>query len=331
MADINSPLVRLVPPAELPVRIPDWPEAVGIAICRAGGRTISLQPYHLREAAPALKRRLVAEAGDALRGFAVHPAVKGLIDAKLPPAEDLRLISELEQALRSMPRLVEEASDFAINFEFASEEGLGLDGLNDQTRRRREDQGAKPTDQLPVGYHAFVKAEPDCEVISGAMLRPVGAAGVDLLLVPEKSLPLRFIPADAPVLVREDSLRVAIPLGPVLDAGRLPPALRLPAGALLLGATGGKPVPALVLRRRGYLFVAPDYAAIANPVSAAPATPARVALPWKTISLLLAGLALIAGVAVAGWFLLPATTEARGPTAPVQDLRENLFAPRTGG
>ena len=328
MSDFNTPLVRLVPPAEMPVRIPDWPEAVGIAICRVNGRIISLQPYHLRETGIALKRRLVEEAGEDLRGFAVHPAVKGLATAKLSPAEDLHMLSELEQSLRSMPRLVEEVADFAINFEFASEEGLSLDGLADQARRKGEEQPGKVADQLPVGYRMFVKSDMTSEVISGAVLRPVGAQGVDLLLVDEKQIPAREIPPEATVLVREDSLRVAIPLASLLENGRLPRALRLPAGSLLPPQGDGRPVPALVLRRGGYLFVAPDYGAVAHPALTAGLNLKRRRLPWLAIGIFTGAAALIAAAAVGTLLLLSGENRKTGPVAPVEGLRENLFAPR---
>ncbi|MCB5410872.1 hypothetical protein [Pseudogemmobacter faecipullorum] len=330
MSDFNTPIVRLVSPAELPVRIPDWPEAVGIAICRAGGRIISLQPYHLQESGTALKRRLVEEAGDSLRGFAVHPGLKGLPAAKLSPAEDLHLLSELEQSLRSMPRLVEEVADFAINFEFAAEEGLSLDGLSDQARRKGEDQPGKASDQLPVGYHAFVKSDTTSEVISGAVLRPVGAQGVDLLLADEKQIPLREIPPEAQVLVREDSLRVAIPLAALLENGRLPRAIRLPAGSLLPPQGDGRPVPALVLRRGGFLFVAPDYSALAHPALTAASATKRRRLPWLAIGIGAGAVALVAAIAATTLLLLAGDNRRAAPLPPVEGLRENLFAPRAG-
>lgn len=329
MSDIHSPVIRLIGPTEMPVRIPDWPEAVGIAICRSEGRILCFQPYHERETPMALKRRLLDAAGEKMRGFSIHPPLQGIPAAKLGPAEDLQMIADLEKSLRTIPRLVEEVHDFAINFEFADEEGLSLDGLTDQARRKGEDAPARITDHLPVGYHPFVKADPNCEVIAGAVLRPQGAAGTDLLLVPEKDLNPREIPPEANVLVREDSLRVAIALGPLLVKGQLPRALRMPAGALMLSQSGGKPVPALVLRRGGFLFVAPDYAALAQP-AAVTSGPKKKGFPWLAIGLGLGAVAMVAGVVAATMWFMSSVETVSAPAAPVQNLRNELFAPVSG-
>ncbi|MFC0281193.1 hypothetical protein ACFOHK_07610 [Falsigemmobacter intermedius] len=329
MADHHAPIVRLFGPGELPVRIPDWPEAVGLAVCRVEGKTLAFVPWHVSEKPQVLRRRLVNEAGPALQGFVFYPAAKGSTPVTLPPGEDARILGELDSAMRGLPRLLEEANDFAINFEFAAEEGLSLDALSDGNRRKAELAAkAQPviTDQLPVGYVPFVKADPDCEMIAGAVLRPAGAAGVDLVLQPNANA--RELPAEVSVLVREDSLRVAIQLGPILVNGRLPAVLRLPSGALMLGKTGGRPVPAMVLRRSGMLFVAPDYSAVATaPQPSVPEAKKASKLPWVWI---LGGLlALVTTLAVAGavvWALQPAAPEPQ-PLAPVEDLRSNLFAP----
>lgn len=332
MSDPSSPLVRLFGPDELPVRIPDWPDQVGVAVCRAGGKTMSFQPYHLGEPGQVLRKRLPQEAGEALQGFAVYPALRGLSEARIGYAEDQRITAELENALRSMPRLIEAVQDFAINFEFASEEGLGLDGLNDSLRRKPETSAVAAqraaTDELPVGYHPFKEPDRTAEVISGAILRPVGAAGIDLVLT-EGGGDARSVPPDATVLVREDSLRVAIPLAPLLTDGRLPPVLRLPAGSLLLGQSGGKPVPAQVVRRGSYLFVAPEFSVIAAPATAAPKGEKAKGrrLPWKMLGILLAALAFAAAVGAAVYFFLPRDDGTAGRLAPVDSLRSGLFAP----
>jgi|GEM_PF-2942217 len=329
MADHHAAIVRLFGPAELPVRIPDWPDAVGLAVCRVEGKTLAFVPWHISENPQVLRRRLLAEAGTALQGFVFYPAMKGSPAVTLPPGEDARILGELDSAMRGLPRLLEEAGDFAINFEFAAEEGLSLDALSDVNRRKAE-LSAKAqttiTDQLPVGYVPFVKADPDCEMIAGAVLRPAGAAGVDLVLQPNASA--RELPVDVAVLVREDSLRVAIQLGPVLVNGRLPAVLRLPPGALMLGKTAGRPVPAMVLRRSGMLFVAPDYSAVST-VAQAPASEGKKPSGFPWVWVLAGGLGLLTTLAIAAavvWALQPAPPEA-APVAPVDDLRSNLFAP----
>lgn len=327
MADPTTPLVRLYGPEELPVRIPDWPEQVGIAVCRVGGKTIAFQPYHQAETGPALRKRLPQEAGAALQGFAAYPALRGLSEARIGYAEDQRLTAELENALRSMPRLVEAVQDFAINFEFAAEEGLGLDGLNDTARRRAEPGPSAPvSDQMPVGYHPFKEPDRSAEVIAGAMLRPVGAAGIDLLLSAEARDNPRALPPEVNVLVRDDSLRVAIPLAGVLVNDKLPAALRLPAGALVLGQSGGKPVPAQVLRRGNYLFVAPDVGAIASPAAVQMKAARGPGLPWGLIALVLGLVLLAAAIGAAAFAFWPSGTATSGPLAPVDSLRSGLFS-----
>lgn len=323
---MSDAIVRLFGPDELPVRIPDWPEGVGIAVCRTMGKTIALQPYHTSETGPNLRRRLGDEVGDSLRGFAVYPALRGLPEASIGYAEDQKIVADLANALRSMPRLVEAVQDFAINFEFAEEEGLGLDGLADQARRKGEPPKSAP-DQLPVGYHPFEKPDPTCEVISGAMLKPVGAAGVDLILVAEKGLPSREMPPEVGVMVREDSLRVAIPLGAILVNGKLPPVVRLPAGSLLLGQTNGKPVPAMVLRRGSFLFVAPDYGAVSMPLAVGKAE--GRSFPWLPVLAILLGMIVIAGIAVGTVLLLSGGETVTGSQGAVDSLRSNMFSTQT--
>lgn len=329
MSDATTPLVRFFGPDELPVRIPDWPGEVGVAVCRLNGKTLSFQPYHRAEAGQALRKRLPQEVGEALQGFAAYPAMRGLSEARISYAEDQRITVELENALRSMPRLIELVQDFAINFDFAAEEGLGLDGLNDGARRKAEISAMAAqksmTEPLPVGYHPFREPDRSSEVISGAFLRPVGAAGIDLVLV-ENAQNARAVPPETTVLVREDSLRVAIPLAPVLVDGRLPPVLRLPAGSLLLGQSNGKPVPANVLRRGNFLFIAPEFSVIASAAQMPKPEKSR-ALPWKAIGLGLAGLVLVAAVGTAAFFLLPQGGDTGRPQAPVESLRSGLFAP----
>ncbi|RRH75794.1 hypothetical protein [Falsigemmobacter faecalis] len=332
MADQHAPIVRLFGPGDLPVRIPDWPEAVGIAVCRAEGKTLAFMPWHISEKPQVLRRRLSHEAGPALHGFAFYPAFKGSPAVTLPPGEDARILGELDSALRGLPRLLEEAGDFAINFEFAADEGLSLDALSDVNRRKVELSARAAqttiTDQLPVGYVPFVKADPDCEMIAGAMLRPAGAAGVDLVLQPNASA--RELPAEVVVLVREDSLRVAIQLGPVLVDGRLPAVLRLPTGALMLGKTGGRPVPAMVLRRSGMLFVAPDYSAVSTVPQPIPREENQSSSrPWVWIAAGLLGLLAAVAITVVVVRALQPAAPAPVPVAPVDDLRSNLFAPNT--
>ena len=328
MPDAMSPLVRLFSDEELPVRIPDWPEGVGIAVCRANGRSLSMQPYHTEEAGMALRRRLVEEVGEALGGFKVYPALKGIPEAKISAAEDRRITQDLEQALRSMPRLIETVQDFAINFAFALDEGLGLDDLNDQRRRKGEAMAKSNTDQLPVGYQLFDKPDPSAAVIAGAMLKPLGAQGVDLFLGGDPNKHSREIPPEPKVLVREDSLRVAIPLASAMQNGSLPAVLRLPAGALILSGAGGKPVPAMVLRRGNFLYVAPEAASVSAPVTGPKVVAPKRSGAWKWIGLGLAAVAVVLGIA-AGVFMLLSGGEnvATPPTEPVSKLRSNLFAP----
>ena len=329
MSDAMSALVRLFGPADLPVRIPDWPEGVGIAVCRNRGKTLSMQPYHVQETGQMLRRRLTDEVGEELHGFRVTPALKGIETAEISPVDDRRIAHELENALRSMPRLIETVQDFSINFAFALDEGLGLAGLADQARRK-PDGAEVNSDNIPVGYQLFEKADSNSEVISGASLKPQGAAGVDLFLSGDPNKHSREIPAEPKVLVREDSLRVAIPLKGVLVEGKLPNVLRLPAGSILISGAAGKVVPALVLRRGNILYVTPEAPAVAAPlaplkVAAAPASPL-----WKWLGLGVAGLIVIGAIGFAAFKLLsfdapPAAVE----QAPVNNLRSNLFAPVT--
>lgn len=330
VSDAMSPLVRLFSSEELPVRIPDWPEGVGIAVCRVGGRSISMQPYHMEESGSALRRRLVDEVGAELGGFKIYPALKGIPAADIGAAEDRRITQDLEQALRSMPRLIETVQDFAINFAFALDEGLGLDDLSEQGRRKGEVAAKHEADQLPVGYQLFEKPDPDAAVIAGAMLKPLGAQGVDLYLGGDPNKHSRDIPPEPRVLVRDDSLRVAIPLAGVLQNGALPPVLRLPAGALIMSGAGGKPVPAMVLRRGNFLYVAPEANSVSAPASAPKSiAPRQSSGLWKWIALGVAAVLVVAAIAGGVYFMLAkGEAPAAAPVEPVNKLRSNLFAPQ---
>lgn len=329
MSDAISALVRLFGPADLPVRIPDWPEGVGIAVCRNHGKTLSMQPYHMQETGQMLRRRLTDEVGEELQGFRVTPALKGIETAQIAPADDRRIVHELENALRSMPRLIETVQDFSINFAFALDEGLGLDGLADQARRK-PDGAEVNSDNIPVGYQLFEKPDTNCEVISGASLKPQGAAGVDLFLSGDPNKHTREIPAEPKVMVREDSLRVAIPLTGILVDGKLPNVLRLPAGSVLISGAAGKIVPALVLRRGNFLYVTPEAPAVAAPLLQPKVTVSSASPLWKWAGLGLVGLVLIGALGFGAFKLLsfesqPVAVE----KAPVNNLRSNLFAPVT--
>lgn len=330
MSDQNLPYVRLFAPEELPVKISDWPEGVGIAVCRVGGRTASMQPYHVTESGMSLRKRLPAEVGEVMLGFSVYPALRGLTEYKISPVEEQRLLSELEATLRSAPLLIEAAADFAINYEFAEEEGIGIDSLGESAKRNSDAANSVARDQIPVGYVPFEKPDPNCELIAGAVLRPAGAAGVDLILAPEQFAKTREMAPEVKVMVREDSLRVAIPLAGAMVNGRLPSAVRIPAGALMLGQSGGKPVPAWVLRRGSFLFVAPDYSAVATTASvAAPTAKAssESGIPMKPILMTLAAVAVVLGIAAAAYAFIQRGNNVEQSTAPVDTLRSNLFAP----
>lgn len=330
MSDLNLPYVRLFAPEELPVKISDWPEGVGVAVCRAGGRTVSMQPYHVTESGIGLRKRLPAEVGEVIMGFGVYPALRGLSEFKISQVDDQRLLSELEATLRSTPLLVEAAADFAINYEFAEEEGIGMDSLGESGKRHAENAQSVARDQIPVGYLPFEKPDPNCELISGAVLRPAGAAGVDLILAPEQFAKSREMAPEVGVMVREDSLRVAIPLGGALINGRLPSAVRIPAGALMMGQSGGKAIPAWVLRRGSFLFVAPDYSSVATAASVGPVAAnaqGGAGFPWKPIVITLAAVAVALGIAAAGYTFLQQGDAVEQSTAPVDTLRSNLFAP----
>lgn len=330
MSDQNLPYVRLFAPEELPVKISDWPEGVGIAVCRVGGRTASMQPYHVTESGMGLRKRLPAEVGEAIMGFSVYPALRGLSEYKISQVEDQRLLSELEATLRSAPLLIEAAADFAINYEFAEEEGIGMDSLGESGKRHSETAQSVARDQIPVGYVPFEKPDPNCELIAGAVLRPAGAAGVDLILAPDQFAKSREMTPEVSVMVREDSLRVAIPLAGALVNGRLPSAVRIPAGALMMGQSGGKAIPAWVLRRGSFLFVAPDYGAVATTASVgAPVAKAQggSAFPWKPIVITLAAVVVVLGIAGAAYTLMQKGDAVEQSAAPVDSLRSSLFAP----
>ena len=99
--------------------LPDWPAELGLVLCLVADGTCRTAVFHREESSRAL-RKAAGLLGRAERSFAVAPAVEGWPSRRVRFSEE----QELLNIVAGEPGLVEVATDYAINYRFAREEGL---------------------------------------------------------------------------------------------------------------------------------------------------------------------------------------------------------------
>lgn len=110
--------------AEVAAILPDWPAEMSLAICLDGAGACEMVVFHRDESERILDR--VAEVMNRAPGsFAVTPEVEGWPTRRILFSEERKLMALVAGA----ERLSETAADYAINFNFAREEGLDPEAL----------------------------------------------------------------------------------------------------------------------------------------------------------------------------------------------------------
>ena len=99
--------------------LPGWPAGMQVAVCLSDGGACDLAVHHRNEVARVLER--IQELHDmAPEDLCVAPAVEGYPTRKVLFSEEQQLLSFVADS----PNLAELASDYALNYRFAQDEGL---------------------------------------------------------------------------------------------------------------------------------------------------------------------------------------------------------------
>lgn len=99
--------------------LPGWPAGMQVAVCLSPGGGCELAVHHHDEVARVLER-IAALQGGAREDICVAPPVEGYPTRKVLFSEEQQLLSIVAEN----PNLPELASDYAINYRFAEDEGL---------------------------------------------------------------------------------------------------------------------------------------------------------------------------------------------------------------
>lgn len=253
-----------------------WPDDVGIAVISAGER-LEVFPVHAREGMGDALARLAALSGHDLREALCHPAVEDHAACELPFSAVADLLAAVEAFLARFPAAVEEAEDFAINFDFAADEGIPFPALIPPDAP--EPDPARPTRVLPAGFHPF-------DVAAHATLRPflrVDPAG-DLLVVPDAGLPV-LSATTADILLRDDGLALALPALALCGPQAMQRAIRLPHGCLgWMPRHAGQDIPLLAVTQGDYVILSllPEWAWPEPVIRPAETRPSRW-IGWQAI------------------------------------------------
>lgn len=108
----------------------DWPEEMNVALCLDDSGGCELMVYHQDEGRSVL-RKVASIFHRPLGQFMVVPEVKGYPTRKVLFSEEQKLLSIVAEA-RGLP---EAATDYAINYRFAQEQGLDPDTMKPPRQR----------------------------------------------------------------------------------------------------------------------------------------------------------------------------------------------------
>lgn len=325
MTEFLTAQVRVFAPDEF-ARPAGWPENVGIAAL-IGADEPEIFPVHQKETGSEILVRIGALAGRDLSNAAFFPPLIGHTECDLSFSAVARLRAEIESFLRKTPDAVEEAADFFVNFDFATDEGLNLSSL--------VRVGSSPDETVAIvtphgsaelaGYVPLEPVRPNGSQFIWAVLWPSPSGELVLLSDPNDN-PVRISHTD--VLVREDGMGLAIRRSGLGTSGALPGYILLPPGCIGFDPPASGSQVVIVARGKHYL-VTPVPAWIDRPVpddvrAKDVAAPKR----FRGFSAGLSGsLAAFICIAVVSSFLL-LTDKPAGITSlaePVQSLRAELF------
>ena len=119
MSGKEKVMAVLMGPVEVRQTFRDWPEKMCLAVCLMESGDCQLIVFHQGEA-EVFPARLQAHLRLSPRELCFFPAVPGYASRTLLYSDERRLLALVAEA----PEIVEEASDYAVNYAFAQEEGL---------------------------------------------------------------------------------------------------------------------------------------------------------------------------------------------------------------
>ncbi|TMV55923.1 hypothetical protein FGG78_37815, partial [Thioclava sp. BHET1] len=124
MTETTDAVAFLLEESELAQIFIDWPEDMRLAVCLDADGGCAMLVHHAREDDRILDRA-ASVLGVAPGGFAVVPRREGHPTRRMLFSEEQRLLALVAET----EGLVEAASDYALNYAFAAEEGLDIERL----------------------------------------------------------------------------------------------------------------------------------------------------------------------------------------------------------
>lgn len=248
---------------------PEWPDGFGAVAAVEKGRSIlGVTAFHHSEKPGEAVARIARSLGLSTLLTPVHPPVPGLAQATLDPIEEARARDALSALLDNDLEILEAASDFAMNFEFAVSEGLSLHA------HLPEMEGAAPAPPLPpsnlpeplavngalarhpLGFLPMAEVSAEPRSIPDATLAPFGDDRSFLRITPGASQGTSTSLEDWSVTWSGRSVTYAIPLSVIEIRGELPAALILPFRVAAQAGEGARRhVPVDVMVAHGWLFL----------------------------------------------------------------------------
>lgn len=321
-------------PGDRPVWPKQWPEEIGLACLWNGQKIIGVLPVHVNEEGEDLLGRLARD----LVGFGAsatcYPKMPGRREADLSIDEDEIISQALGVYLVVNPHQVEDAHDFAVNYEFVESSGMDFEALDGAAEAKAEGGVSAPASRsggVPAGYGRYDPSEAINESFKGAYLRS-NAEGHAEIVLPAFEEDGRT--ASVEILLRDDGLSLAIDVDQLLGLGAPPGVIVLPDGCLGgLAPSADEVVSVCAVLREKFLFVTPLW----HSRSLLPATPEAersksgvAAFFAQLFRRVLLALALLLMLAV-GVYLATAGLDETGPmeaisASPVGELKDMMFS-----
>ncbi|MAL99941.1 MAG: hypothetical protein CL583_15990 [Alteromonadaceae bacterium] len=217
----------------------DWPEEMNVALCLDDRGGCEIMVYH-RDEGRAVLRKVASVLGRPLGSFIVVPEQKGYPTRKVMFSEEQKLLSLVAEA----HELPETATDYAINYRYALDQGLDPDTMK-PPRRRESAEVITPTFRhrglprpapapAPVSESAEVAAaiiadagprrgsfRPRLRLSMGGLARKLAPEPEPQIVVAQNRYPAGYYPAeeleardchvlDGQVFEHDDCIRVVI-------------------------------------------------------------------------------------------------------------------------
>ena len=129
--------------------LPGWPAQMQVAVCLTPGGACDLAVHHQSETARVLERILALHSLSRF-DLCVAPHVEGYPTRKVLFSEEQQLLSLVADS----PHLAELASDYAINYRFAQDEGLDPEAATGTRIGRQAASEGKPAPAWPEAHEA---------------------------------------------------------------------------------------------------------------------------------------------------------------------------------